>query len=79
MSLKITKDRSNIYNLELRETVEEFIDNLNNGIKSSYDGLFESTNSLKDALYEWDSSYKNFYQHMSDSYKMEEYKSLYVG
>ena len=29
MSLKINKNRSNIDNLELQETVEEFIDNIN--------------------------------------------------
>ena len=42
MSLKITKDRSNIDNLELQETVEEFIDNINKGL-NSFDSLSKST------------------------------------
>lgn len=65
MSLKINKNRSNIDNLELQETVEEFIENINKGLKSS-DISHKSTNSVKDTLYEWDSSYKNF---MQDMYK----------
>ena len=59
MSLKITKDRSNIDNLELQEIVEEFIDNINKGL-NSFDSLPKSTSSVKDTLYEWDSIYKAY-------------------
>ena len=59
MSLKITKDRSNIDNIDLQETVEEFIDNINKGIKS-FDSLSTSANSATDTLYEWDASYKAY-------------------
>lgn len=65
MSLKINKNRSNIDNLELQETVEEFIDNINKGL-NSFDSLSKSTNSVKDTLYEWDSSYKNFIQDINN-------------
>ena len=75
MSLKITKDRSNIDNFELEETVEVFIENINKGIKS-FDSLSASANSAKDAIHEWNTSYKKFYQHFDDSFK-KEYKSWY--
>lgn len=78
MPLKITKDRSNAETHRLRESAEEFTENINKDIKS-IKSLSESANSAKDALHEWNTSYKKFYQHMSDSYKMEEYKSWYVG
>lgn len=59
MSLKITKDRSNIDNFELEETVEEFVENINKGIKS-VNSLSTSANSVKDTIYEWDASYKAY-------------------
>lgn len=59
MSLKITKDRSNIDNLELEETVEEFVENINKGIKS-INSLSTSANSATDTLYEWDATYKAY-------------------
>lgn len=75
MSLKITKNRSNLIDiLELEETIEEFVENINKGL-NSFDSLSTSSNSTKDALYEWDSSYKKFCQVINDSYKIEEYKS----
>lgn len=59
MSLKITKDRSNIDNFDLEETVEEFVENINKGI-NSFGSSTKSTKSLKDTLYEWDASYKAY-------------------
>ena len=76
MSLKITKDRSNIDNFELEETVEEFIENINIGIKS-FDSLSASTNSTKDTLYTWDSSYKEYNKIMNDIVYSEDYNSWY--
>ena len=76
MSLKINKNRSNIDNLELQETVEEFIDNINKGLKN-FDSLSKSTNSVKDTLYEWDSSYKAYEQIINDIAYSEDYTSCY--
>lgn len=76
MSLKITKDRSNIDNLELEETVEEFIENINKGIKS-FDSLSASANSAKDTVYEWDSSYKTYNKIMNDIVYCENINSWY--
>lgn len=76
MSLKITKDRSNIDNLELQETVEEFIDNINKGL-NSFDSLSKSTSSVKDTLYEWDSSYKAYEKTINDIASMMYYNSNY--
>lgn len=72
MSLKITKDRSNIDNLELQETVEEFIDNINKGL-NSFDSLSKSTNSVKDTLYELDFEYKKFIKDMNNKLNMSKY------
>lgn len=52
MPLKITKDRSNAETHRLRESTEEFTENINKDIKS-IKSLSESANSAKDALYEW--------------------------
>ena len=76
MSLKITKDRSNIDNFELEETVEVFIENINKGIKS-FDSLSASANSTKDTLYTWDSSYKEYNKIMNDIVYSEDYNSWY--
>lgn len=76
MSLKITKDRSNIDNLDLQETVEEFIENLNKGI-NGFNGLNESVNSAKDTLYEWDSRYKAYNKIMNDITYSDDYNSWY--
>lgn len=72
MSLKINKNRSNIDNLELQETVEEFIENINKGLKSS-DISLKSTNSVKDTLYEWDFDYKKFMEDIDNKRNMYKY------
>lgn len=72
MSLKINKNRSNIDNLELQETVEVFIDNINKGL-NSFDSLSKSTNSVKDTLYELDFEYKKFIKDMNNKLNMSKY------
>lgn len=74
MSLKITKDRSNIDNLELEESVEEFIENINKGI-SGFNSLSESANLSKDTLYKWDSSYKEYNKIINDIIYIGDYNS----
>ena len=76
MSLKINKNRSNIDNLELQETVEEFVDNINKGLNSSSISP-KSTNSVKDTLYEWDSRYKKYEKIINDIVSWADYNSCY--
>lgn len=76
MSLKINKNRSNIDNLELQETIEEFVDNINKGLNTS--GISpKSTNSVKDTLYEWDSSYSKYEKIINDIVSWANYNSCY--
>lgn len=80
MSLKITKDRSNIdvySNQEsIEESIEEFIGNLNKGL-NSFDSLSTSANSAKDALHEWESSYNKYNNMMGDIVTIKDYKALF--
>jgi len=76
MPLKITKDRSNIDNFELEETVEEFIENINKGL-NSFDSLSTVANSTKDTLNKWDSSYKKYNNIMGEIVTIKDYKSLF--
>lgn len=79
MSLKITKDRSNLDSYNKNLVVEEFINSFLDSFTTEHDKLTSSSNE-DNIFYEWDSSYKNFMQDynkriMSKYYKLKHYES----
>lgn len=72
MSLKITKDRSNIDNLELQETVEDFINGILDGLDIKSDKHTSSSND-DDIFYEWDFDYKKFMEDIDNKRNMSKY------
>lgn len=74
MSLKINKNRSNIDNLELQETVEVFINGILDGFDIKSDKNTSSSND-DDIFYEWsaDFDYKKFMQDIDNKRNMSKY------
>lgn len=72
MSLKINKNRSNIDNLELQETVEVFINGILDGLDIKSDKNTSSSND-DDIFYEWDFDYKKFMQDIDNKRNMSKY------